>query len=211
MCFGGFFRVANSRKRKRNWIAWDQHHPIAPQLLNHHTLSHVNWLIKLLISHKFRRYCGKDKMKVRAINFILSCFFFRLTWCVNIGKSGIITTDINWYEWIPIDQPNLLFEFVLNVEFPTSASCPIVHLRQNHTNQCVEPNCCFDSTSVQELQAVYKTKYFQLYQEWYSRTKQFCHLSCGIRSSCVPSQYKRIKLRSKDPLVGFWIPVWWEE
>ena len=59
--------------------------------------------------------------RVHVINFILDSVFFRLTRCVNSGKSGIVPTDINWYEWIPIDQPSILFEFVLDVEFPASA------------------------------------------------------------------------------------------
>ena len=115
-------------------------------------------------------------MKVHEIDFILSCFYFRLTMYVNIDKIGIIPIDINWYEWIPIDQPSLLFEFVLNVEFPTSACCPIVHLRQNHTNQCMEPNCFFHERICVQQQALYKTKYFQLYQNDIQRQRTF--LNC---------------------------------
>ena len=79
------------------------------------------------------------------------------------GK-GVITTDTNWFEVIPIHQGSVMFEFVLNVEFPTSACCPIVRLRYNWTNHCTIPDCCFDGNLVHQLQAYYRTKYFLLYQ-----------------------------------------------
>ena len=142
-------------------------------------------------------------MKVHVINF---SFFFRLTMCVNIGKSGIITTDINWYEWIPIDQPSLLFEFVLNVEFPTSACCPIVHLRQNHTNQCVEPNCCFDSITVQKLQALYKTKYFQLQRNDIQGRSTFVTCNVALDHHVCQVKMKRLNYVPKIPWLDFGYP-----
>ena len=72
--------------------------------------------------------------------------------------------DTNWFEVIPIHRGSLIFEFVLNVEFPTSACCPIVHLRYNQTNHCTIPDCCFDGDLVEQRQAYYRTKYFLLYQ-----------------------------------------------
>ena len=106
----------------------------------------------------------RDAMLMDLMSCVLVIFFV----CFNstFGKEGIITTDTNWFEVIdPTDKPSMSYEFMLNVEFPTSACCPIVHLRHNESNHCTIPDCCFDGNLVQQLQAYYRNKFFELNQK----------------------------------------------